>query len=187
MATVTIRNGVDVDRLVQTIDAIAQDPTIGDFTFRASTGWQQGATSRSWISSFVHAGSERDHVTTHELVGSEPAVLLGEDRGPNAVELVLAALGACYAVGFAYNAAARGIELDELTYEVEGDLDLRRFVGIDDGPRPGFTEVRVVGRVKARNADDATLQELCTYVQETSPVRDIIANQVPVKTTLEVG
>lgn len=187
MATVTVRNGVDVDRLVQTIGAIEADPGVAGFTFRARTSWSGGGTSRGEISGFTHAGSEVRHARTHELRGSEPEVLLGDDAGPNAVELVLAALGFCYSVGFVYNAAARGYELEELSYQVEGDLDLRNFVGIASGPRPGFTAIRVKGIAKARNASREELEELCTYVQDTSPVRDILANPVPVTTSFEAS
>jgi uncharacterized OsmC-like protein len=114
-------------------------------------------------------------------------VLLGGDAGPNAVELALAALGFCYWVGFVYNAAARGYELEELSYEIEGDLDLRDFVGLEGGPRPGFTEIRVRARARARNAGPEELQELCRYVQDTSPVGDILANPVPLRVSLEVA
>jgi uncharacterized OsmC-like protein len=187
MATTTVRNGVDVDRLVQTIDAIKGDAAIAAFTFRAKTSWQQGGASTSSISSFTHMGQETAHVQTHVLRGDEPDVLLGKDSGPNAVELALAALGSCYAVGFAYNAAALGYELEELSYDIEGDLDLRNFVGIEDGPRPGFTAIRVLGKVKAANASKEQLDELCRYVQRTSPVGDIISSPVPIDVSLTVG
>ena len=186
MATTTQRNGIDVDRLVQTIDAIKGDPAVARFTFRATTNWAEGGASTTEISSFRHMGADTPHARVHVLRGDEPEVLLGTDSGPNAVELVLAALGFCYAVGFVYNAAALGYELEELSYELEGDLDLRNFVGIGEGPRPGFTEIRVLGRARARNATPEQLQELCRYVQDTSPVRDIICNPVPVTTRLEV-
>jgi uncharacterized OsmC-like protein len=187
MATTTVRNGVDVDRLVQTIDAIKGDSGIAGFTFRSTTTWKDGGTSTSEISSFTHMGQETAHAQTHVLRGDEPDVLLGRDSGPNAVELVLAALGFCYAVGFAYNAAALGYELEELTYDIEGDLDVRNFVGIEEGPRPGFTAIRVHGRARATNASAEQLDELCRYVQRTSPVGDIIANPVPVEVSLTVG
>jgi uncharacterized OsmC-like protein len=187
MATTTVRNGIDVDRLVQTIDAINGDAGVAGFTFRSTTTWQEGGASSSEISSFTHMGQETAHATTHVLRGDEPDVLLGTDTGPNAVELVLAALGFCYAVGFAYNAAALGYELEELSYDIEGDLDLRNFVGIQEGPRPGFTAIRVRGRAKAGNASQQQLDELCRYVQRTSPVGDIIANPVPVEVSLTVG
>lgn len=186
MQTTVVRNGVDVDRLVQTIGAIGEDPNIARFTFRAKTAWQDGAGSRGEIHEFDHMGQATSHATAHTLVGDEPDVLLGRDAGPNAVELALAALGFCYSVGYVYNAAARGYELEELTFEVEGDLDLRNFVGIPDGPRPGFTGIRVRSGVRARNASAEELEELCRYVQDTSPVRDILANPVPVTTSIEV-
>jgi uncharacterized OsmC-like protein len=185
MTTATMRNGVDVERLVQTIGAIGQDPNVGRFTFKARTTWEDGGTSRGEIHGFDHMGQPSSHASVHTLVGDEPDVLLGKDSGPNAVELALAALGFCYSVGFVYNAAARGYDLEELTFELEGDLDLRNFVGIAEGPRPGFTEIRVRTRAKAKNASAQELEELCRYVQETSPVRDILANPVPVKTSIE--
>jgi uncharacterized OsmC-like protein len=187
MATTTVRNGVDVDRLVQTIDAIRGDPAIAGFTFRSMTTWKDGGSSTSEISSFAHMGQETAHAASHVLRGDEPDVLLGKDTGPNAVELVLAALGFCYAVGFAYNAAALGYELEELSYDIEGDLDLRNFVGIEEGPRAGFTAIRVRARARAANATREQLDELCRYVQRTSPVGDIIANPVPVEVSLTVG
>lgn len=186
MATTGIRNGVDVDQLVQTIDAIKNDAGIAQFTFKANTTWSEGGTSTTEMSSFTHAGQDHPHAAAHRLTGDEPAVLLGRDTGPNAVELVLAALGSCYSVGFAYNAAALGYELEELEYEIEGDLDLRNFVGIEEGPRAGFTEIRVTGRARAKNASAEELEKLCQYVQDTSPVKDILVNAVPVKTSLEV-
>jgi uncharacterized OsmC-like protein len=186
MAVTTTINGIDVQTLGDTIEAIKGDPGLAQFTFKTQTEWESGTTSRAQVTSFTHAGQEVEHKQVHTLVGCEPEVLVGKDKGPNAVELALAALGFCYAVGFVANAAAKGYELEQMSYEVEGDLDLRNFVGIEDGPRPGFTEIRVKGRAKARNASAQELQELCRYVQDTSPVRDILANQVPIKTSLDV-
>ena len=185
MAMTTIRNGVDVDRLVATIEAIKQDSGLARFTFRAGSTWESGARSRGRIDGLTHAGTENSHAQVFELAGDEPPVLLGSDSGPNAVELVLQALAFCYGVGFVYNAAAQGIEIEELRYEIEGDLDLRRFVGLD-GPRAGFSAIRAKGFVRSPNATPAQLEDLCQYVQETSPVRDILAAPVPVHTTLEV-
>jgi uncharacterized OsmC-like protein len=73
-----------------------------------------------------------------------------------------------------------------MSYELEGDIDLRNFLGISQEERPGFSEIRAVAHVKAVGASEAELKQLCSYVQETSPVRDVLANGVPVKTTLEV-
>jgi len=134
----------------------------------------------------VQGGSEDTSRTEpFRIEGDEPPVLLGDNKGPNAVELLLQALGFCYAVGYVANAAARGIEITSMEYEVEGDLDVRPFLGLA-GPRPGFTAIRAKGIVSSPNATPEQLTELCQYVQDTSPVRDCLANAVPVTTTLEV-
>lgn len=186
MSTSVVTNGIDVDQLVQTIEAVKEDPALGLFTFRASSSWEGGTHNLGSIGHFAHAGGEdQSRVAPFVLEGDEPPVLLGQNRGPNAVELVLQALAFCYAVGYAANAAARGIELTRMEYEVEGDFDVRSFVGLD-GPRPGFTAIRARATVSSPNASAEQLQELCSYVQETSPVRDCLVAPVPVETTLDV-
>jgi uncharacterized OsmC-like protein len=187
MATVTVRNGINVDQLVATIGAIQMEPGLAGMTFKAKTTWQKGTSSATEIGKFVHAGKEDDsrHAGQFKLQGDEPPVLLGQNAGPNAVELCLAALGSCYAVGYVANAAAKGIEIDQLSFEVEGDIDLHAFLGLAQG-RPGFTEIRVRTKVKSSNTGRQDLEALCQYVQDTSPVRDILANPTPVKTELEV-
>jgi uncharacterized OsmC-like protein len=185
--TVAIRNGIDVDQLLSTIDAVKGDPAVGTFTFRASSRWEDGTHNVGEIGTFVHAGQVDDTRTEpFRLQGDEPPVLLGRNKGPNAVELLLQALGFCYAVGYAANAAARGIEIDAMEYDIEGDLDVRTFLGLA-GPRAGFTEIRAKARVSSSNATPQQLAELCQYVQDTSPVRDCLANPIRVTTTLEVA
>jgi hypothetical protein len=72
-----------------------------------------------------------------------------------------------------------------MEYDVEGDVDVRTFLGLAV-PRAGFTAIRVTGRVASPNASDQQLQELCTYVQDTSPVRTA-CNPIAVTTTLQIA
>ena len=84
--TLTIRNGIDVDQLLATIETIKDDPAVGTFTFRASSRWEEGTYNVGEIGRFIHAGQEdetRDEA--FQLEGDEPPVLLGRNRGPNAV------------------------------------------------------------------------------------------------------
>lgn len=184
--TATTTNGIDVPRLVETVEAIGDDPNLASFSFRASSSWQDGTYNIGRIGRFTHAGSEDEsRAASFVLHGDEPPVLLGSNKGPNAVELLLQALAFCYAVGYVANAAARGIELTRMDYEITGEIDVRAFLGLD-GARPGLSKIRATGRVSSPNATQEQLEELCRYVQETSPVRDSLANAVPVETTLEV-
>ena len=178
-------NGVNVDQLVGTVTAVKENPEIARFQFRAHTNWVDGGQSRTTIQSFYGAGQE-DASRTEPFVleGDEPPVLLGGNRGPNAVEAVLHALASCLAVGFIYNAAAQGIKVDALDFDLEGDLDLQGFLGLSEQVRPGYEGVSVTYRVKS-DAPREKIEELCTYVQKTSPVLDIIRNPVPVTVRLE--
>ncbi|MFW5973422.1 MAG: OsmC family protein [Bacteroidota bacterium] len=183
MATQTehVLNGIDVQQLSDTIDAVRDNPSMADFRFRAHTEWVEGAKSRTRIKEFYGAGQE-DETRTKEFVleGDEPAVLLGGNAAPNAVETLLHALTSCLTVGFAYNAAAQDIDVRSLEFETEGTIDLRAFLGISDEVRPGYKDIQVKYRVDA-DAPDEKIDELCAYVQRTSPVLDALRNPVDVK------
>ncbi len=179
-----VKNGVNVDQLVGTIGAIKGDPDIAKFQFRAETKWINGGHCRTEFRNFYGAKAE-DTSRAQSLVieGDEPAVLLGENHGANAVEAVLHALASCLCVGFVYNASAQGISIESLDFSLEGDIDLHAFLGLSETMRPGYQNISVKYRVKA-DAPKEKLVELCTYVQKTSPVLDILRN--PVSVTIEM-
>ncbi|MEW6239535.1 MAG: OsmC family protein [Chloroflexota bacterium] len=183
--TPTLVNGVNVDQLVATVNAIKQNPGLARFQFRARNEWLDGGHSRTMIQEFYGAGQEdASRTKPFVLEGDEPPVLLGANTGANAVEAVLHALASCLAVGFIYNAAAQGINVESLEFELEGDLDLHAFLGLSDQVRPGYENIRLSYRVKS-DAPREKIVELCNYVQKTSPVLDIIRNPVPVTVSLK--
>jgi uncharacterized OsmC-like protein len=174
------QNGVDVAQLTETIGAIQQNPELAEFQFRATNTWLGGGRSRTRIQGFRGAGQEDDsRAEPFVLEGDEPPVLLGENQAPNAVEAVLHALASCLAVGFVYNAAAQGIEVRSLEFELEGDMDLHGFLGLSSDVRAGYDAIRVRYRVDC-DASVERVDELCQYVQRTSPVVDMLRNPVQV-------
>ena len=174
------QNGVDVGQLTETIDAIRNQPDLATFHFRATNTWLGGGRSRTSIQGFHGAGQEDTSRTEpFTLEGDEPPVLLGDNTAPNAVEATLHALASCLAVGFVYNAAAQGIEVRSLDFDLEGELDLHAFLGLSDEVRPGYDGVRMTYRVDC-DATPEEVDELCEYVQRTSPVLDIFRNPVRV-------
>jgi uncharacterized OsmC-like protein len=184
MATI---NGVNVDQLVSTIDAIKEKPALAEFKFRTETEWIEGGHTRTKVQGFYGAGTEdASRAEPFYLEGDEPPVLLGSNAGPNAVETALHALSSCLAVGFVYNAAAQGIRVDALDFELEGEIDLHGFLGLSDDVRPGYKNISLVYRVES-DAPREKIVELCEYVQRTSPVLDLIRNPVPVSVWLAEG
>lgn len=183
--TSTLVNGVDVEQLVATVNAIKQNPDLARFQFRAHNEWIGGGHSQTSIQGFYGAGQEdASRRKPFILDGDEPPVLLSGNSAPNAVEVVLHALASCLAVGFIYNAAARGINVESLSFDLEGDLDLRAFLGLSEEVRPGYESIRLTYRVKS-DAPHEKIVELCNYVQKTSPVMDIIRNPIPVSVALK--
>lgn len=180
-------NGVDLDRLSGTIDAVTTDPALARFQFRARTDWIGGGYSRTAIRDFYGVGAEDDtrSDTPFTVETDEPSVLLGENRAPNAGEYALHALAACLTGTIAYHAAARGIALASLEAAVEGDLDLQGFLGLDGDVRPGYEHIRV--KITATgDFDDDQLAELVSLTRY-SPVRDVVANPVSVAIDLTRG
>lgn len=176
-----IVNGVNVDQLFETIRAIKDTPNLAKFKFRARNEWLDGGHNQSTIKDFYGVGREdTSRRETFVFDADEPAVLLGEDHGANPVEYVLHALAACLTTALVYHAAARGITIDEVESELEGDLDIQGMLGLSDKVRKGYQNIRVNFKIKS-DASAETLTELCQF----SPVFDIVSNPVPVSLRVE--
>ncbi|HEY9436191.1 MAG TPA: OsmC family protein [Blastocatellia bacterium] len=178
-------NGVDVDQLFSTIDAIKETPGLAKFEFRANNRWINGGHNRTSVKDFYGAGREdASRKQTFVFDNDEPVVLLGEDNGANPVEFVLHALAGCLTTSLVYHAAAQGIKIDAVESTFEGDLDLRGFLGMNEDVRNGYEDIRVTFKIKA-DAPEEKLKELCELAQKRSPVFDIVTNRVPVKVQLK--
>jgi uncharacterized OsmC-like protein len=177
----TMMNGVSVTGIFETIDAVKADTGLARFQFRANNTWISGGHNRSTIQGFYGCGREdRSRQKPFTFDADEPPVLLSGDVGANPVEFVLHALAGCLTTTMVYHAAARGLAIDAIDSQLEGDLDLRGFLGVSDKVRKGYHEIRVKMRVKSRAAADQ-LRELARF----SPVFDIVSNSLPVKIDVE--
>lgn len=180
IATPAIRNGVDVGALFATIAAIKADPEIAEFRFRASNRWLGGDRNLTTVTGFFGAKQEQPHAQPFEMECGEPPVLLGQDRGANPVEFLLNALIGCLTTTMVFHAAARGIEIGSVESTLEGDIDLRGFLGISAEVRKGYREIRVKMRVQSKGSP-AVLRELAQY----SPVFDVCSRALPVRVEVE--
>ena len=176
-----IRNGVDTGQMFGTLDAIKAQPELGRFQFRARNRWIGGAHNRSTIRDFYGAGQEdTSRAEAFEVEAGEPAVLLGIDTGPNPAEYLLHALAACLTTSLVYVAAARGVPLTEVESTLEGDMDVRGALGLDDSYRNGFERIRVSFRVEG-DAPEEKLREVVERARKRSAVYDMVSNGVPVE------
>ena len=72
---------------------------------------------------------------------------------------------------------------DEVTAELEGDLDQRGLLDIDPGVRNGLQHIRIDYRIKSPEPRERIV-ELLGVAQGRSPVYDMMTNPVPVSLRL---
>ena len=172
-------NGVDVEALFATINAVGGQPELAEFQFRATNQWVSGTHSRTRIESFSGAGGEHTHKKEMVFDGDHPAPLVGADNGATPVEMVLHALATCLTAGIGNIAAARGVELESVQSKVEGDINLLGLLGLSDKVRNGYQQVRVSIDVRG-DASEEVLRKIVEQSKARSAVYDIITNGVPV-------
>ena len=89
-----------------------------------------------------------------------PDQLSGEGRGPTVCESCMGSLAACLTQTIVAHATSRGIQIDSIDIDVEGDVDLRGFTGISNDVRPGAQQFRVNMNIKSNNASKEQINEL---------------------------
>ena len=178
------RNGVDTPKLFATIAAVADQPSLATFKFRARGRWLGGTHCRSTVAGFYGVGGEMKHVMPFTADSDHPKVLCGEDQGPTPVEHLLHALAGCLTAGIANIAAARGVTLESVECMVEGDIDLRGILGLSEEVRNGFQAIRVTVAIKGDAAPEM-LQKIIDQSRARSAVFDILTNGVPVSIAVD--
>jgi uncharacterized OsmC-like protein len=174
-------NGIDVDTLMGTVNAVKNDPALGRCQFRATNKWTGSTHNCTTVKTFHAAKQDIDHKQPFELHCDEPAILAGTDEGANPVEHLLNALAGCVTTSMVAHAAVRGIEIQELESELEGDIDIRGFFGLADDVPKGFTAIRVKFRVKTDPKNIETLKSLASF----SPVYNTLINGATVDIQVE--
>lgn len=171
-------NGLEVDNLVKVVEAVKQKWEMGKTVWKASTTWKGGFKVETCSREFT-------------LQVDEPEMLCGTNLAANPVEMVLQAYGACLSIGYAMNAAVRGIKIHELTMDLEGEIDLPGFLGLEPPENlkmdklPGFKTIDVKVKIKA-DATAEVLRKLHAHVVGTSPVGLTLSRPVKIGTDLEV-
>lgn len=149
------------------VEQYKTDPESAQATFRARTRSVQGFETEIDARGF-------------RLTVDEPEALGGTNKGPNPVEVLLGALGTCQEIVIAAYAAALGIELESVTIDVSGELDLRGLFAVADVPA-GFESITFEADIQARNATPEQLEQLKALALGHCPVLDTLQRAIPVR------
>jgi len=173
-------NGLNLEQMGQTVDALNNDPQLAQFEFRARNQWIDGGENRSIIQDFYGAGAE-DESRSEPFVYSngEPPILLGNNEGANPVEYLLHALAGCVTTTTVLHATARGIPIHKLSTVLVGDIDLQGLLALDDEAPVGYKSIRIEMDIEA-DASDEEIEELISFARDHSPVCNTVCRPVPV-------
>ena len=178
---VKIINGVDVGKVEGAIEAIKGDAGLARFKFRITNKWVDGGHNHTKVGSFYGLKQDNNHKMVFEIDTDAPEELAGKDSAPDAVEHLLNALASCLTTTLVYHAALRGIKIEALESHLEGDIDLRGFLGISSEVRRGFENIRVNFKVKT----DAENIDKLKALSKLSPVLDVVSNGTKVDVSIE--
>ena len=168
-------NGLDTDSLMKVVASVKENWEAGKTVWTASTSWKGGFQVETRSREF-------------KLSADEPDMLCGTNTACNPVEMILQSYGACLTIGYAMNAAVRGINIEDIKIDLEGEIDLPGFLGLEPpepyDKLPGYKSVTARVKIKS-DADAKALNELHEQVIKTSPVGVTLSRGVKIDTRLE--
>ncbi|MCF6147112.1 MAG: OsmC family protein [Candidatus Kuenenia sp.] len=170
-------NGIDTDALKQVMEEVSKYPAKGKVKFQVLTSWKGTTRTETRVESYKIGGQKIKR--NFKIAIDEPEELLGENTAANPQEVLMAALNACVMNTYVIASAMKGIKLESVEIETEGELDLRGFLGIDKSIKPGYDEIRYKVHIKGDGTKEQ-FEEVHRTVMATSPNYWNISNQIRV-------
>jgi uncharacterized OsmC-like protein len=176
-------NGINVRDVEALAGAVASDPARGATRWKVASKWQGGTHNRSTVKGFAIGG--QFVAREFSLDVDEPLQLGGTNRFANPQEYLLAALNSCMMVGYVALCSLKGVKLESLEIDVEGDIDLRGFLGLSDKIAPGYEALNYEVRIKGDAAPEV-FEEIHQTVMKTSPNFHNLSRAVMLNPTLKI-
>lgn len=176
-------NGVDVPQLTQIIDNLTNNPNQAQFHFCARNNWVNGGENQTTINEFYSGGEKHVRSKPFVFTKDEPPTLLGHDNGANPVEYALTALAGCMTTTLVYYASAMNIKINKVESTLEGNIDLRGLLNIDENVKAGYKSIDIKFKIDS-DASPKVLEKLMVIAKKHSPVASTIANATPINISL---
>jgi uncharacterized OsmC-like protein len=183
IAEPTVVNGINLDDLFALIEGVRRDAAKSKTNWRVTTTWRGQTRSRAQVEGFGIGGEQVPRRFSIDI--DEPYELGGSNRFANPQEHLIAALNACMTVGYVAQCAVRGITLESLEIETEGDIDLRGFLGIYPKIANGYEGLRYTVHIKGDGTKEQ-FAEIHDAVTATSPNVYNVSRPVALKPTLVI-
>jgi uncharacterized OsmC-like protein len=174
-------NNINISGLSEFANEVKEKNLEGKATYGVKLNWESGTKTTVATKNMILG--EHKLIRNFNFTIDEPTQLLGINCAPNPAEYMLGGLAGCMAVTFMAGATAMNIDIDKLELEVDGELDLQGFLGLDDNSNVGFPELKFIFNVKG----NGTIEQYNTLMQRVtkhSPNFNTIKNEVKMIGTL---
>ena len=168
-------NNINIAGLSEYANEVKENNIEGKASYGVELNWESG-TKTVVKTKNMTLGSHKI-VRDFNFTIDEPTQLLGVNCAPNPAEYMLGGLAGCMAVTFMAGATAMNINIDQLKLEIDGELDLKGFLGLNQTLNPGFPELKFIFHVKG-NGTQEQYNKLIERVTKHSPNFNTIKNEV---------
>ena len=169
-------NGVNTQILNRVYESMRNQPELAKATFSVKSEWNGGFSVTSASKDFRSGGQNIERNTEYRMQYDFPNQLSGEDKGPTVCEGCMGSLAACLTQTIVAHASSRGVMIDSINIDVEGDVDMRGWSGISNDVRAGAQQFKVNMNIKSNTASKEQINELREIGKRFSPAFDTLTN-----------
>lgn len=149
-------NNINLEAVKQVTKGIKENPELGMKKWTSHLKWKDGTENTAFIRDFA------------PIIIDEPNQLGGTDKGANPVEHLITAAASCFAITFEVLASQAGIKLEEVSVDIEADLNVAVFLEIEEGERGILNPVIKLRAVTS--APKEKVKEIANLALTVSPV-----------------
>jgi uncharacterized OsmC-like protein len=159
-----IINAIDVEQLREMQERLKADPAVGNK--------KPEITARS-----IGGGSA-------EITAGDRKMIIGGEGNLNAMQALLASLGACDIDVVLMHAALLGLVIEDVRIEVSGQFNTAGFYGVGEGGS-GYEGIAYTIHLRAPGATPEQVAYLRERCERFSPVGNSLVRPVPLTLTIE--
>lgn len=178
-------NGVNAEVLGAVIENIKKNPAMAKVTFSVNSLWEgAGFKVTSTAKDFRIGGHQIQRNNGFTLQSDFPEQMGGRSGGPTVCETCMASIGTCITQTIVAYATMMGVQLERISIDTEGDVDIRGFSGVSENVRPGAQEFRINVHLESKSATKEQLDKLYEIGKRFSPAVDTLTHGTTIKTSL---
>ena len=160
-----LNKGIDAEKLIRFKELVNKDSSLANRSPILTAHWVGGDRSR------VDFGDLMTHI--------------GGDGTLNPMQMLLASFAACDVDVIAMHASFIGLKIESLSIEATGDFNVQSYLGLENTPGSGYTDISYTVRIDAPGATSEQIDYLIERCEKSSPVGDTLERMIHPKLSFE--